>query len=1019
MQNKYLDVAVSEISTFLDINQKIVKKNAEYEWNNPGKTVAKAWNKLRPSSQEEIENFYKVTTSYIYDLSIESIRPTRIEWRDSILLYLSQYEEKKTLLDFGGGVGTEAIFLSTAGFKTTYYDLPGLTSKFAQYRFDLYAPNVLWIEEREALSTYDTIVCLEVLEHLVDPMKTMQFLYDKLNYEGLLFLTESFELVSTDYPSHLPENTKYSSNFENNLVKMGFSIIDRICDGRILVLGKYNTVDIIIPTYNAYEYVVDCVNSVKHNTNDVPYRFVFVNDASPDIRIKQFFLKEKKKQDIYIENDTNLGFVQTANKGLSTSQINDVVLLNTDTIVSGGWLSSLQKAIYKKKNTATANPLSNNASIYSMKDLSVLNEQLSINEVGKIIKTSSLNLNPEVPTSIGFCMYIKRDVLEKVGLLDEVFERGYGEESDFCRRCIDDGYTHILVDDAFVYHKGHVSMLLTGDIDENDHGPRISMHEKILRDRYHNYEQDITDFIQSNVMERVTDNVVQNITTRIAKDRKKILYIIHEAIDGQTIGGTEFHVRDLTRGLDYTYAIYVAHIRNGRHIVIEEYVNGLKSSYLFDIPFVLKKFTLINSHLFKVYREILQTFEIDIVHIQHLINQTLDVIYATKSLGVPVIMTVHDYYLISPDYTLLYRLTANGYSSNRLPTKKYFEQQFGLINFDNKQWQQLIAKYLTAIGLFIFPSEVAKDELLKTYSIIEGKWKIIGHGIKPYIPKTFSNVYKPASKNRFSVLFLGSVHDTNKGEHYIDGVINKLLRNNIEVHLLGSEPHYWEKYANNNHFFCHGNYIREDIVAILKSISPNLVVLASPWPETFSYTYSEALQAQIPVLAFDIGAFTERAKQHGATILVKDVTATALVNRILKLSKKDREYLLAKKQAMSIKLKSLEDNIEEYNNLYADILKSSPKPILRIADDRDVAIKKATFTLFETTKEYWQKQNLANIYQQQMQERLSNLEIDNQKLRQFHEAVKTSLYYKIYKRLRAYRLYKLAKHLKPLLTRGK
>ena len=152
---------------------------------------------------------------------------------------------------------------------------------------------------------------------------------------------------------------------------------------------------------------------------------------------------------------------------------------------------------------------------------------------------------------------------------------------------------------------------------------------------------------------------------------------------------------------------------------------------------------------------------------------------------------------------------------------------------------------------------------------------------------------------------------------------------------------------------------------------------------------------------------------------MKDVTAVALVKRILKLSKKDQEYLLAKKQAMSIKLKSLEDNIEEYNNLYADILKSSPKPILRIADERDVAIKKATFTLFETAKEYWQKQNLANIYQQQMQERLSNLEIDNQKLRQFHEVVKTSLYYKIYKRLRSYRLYKLAKHLKPLLTCGK
>jgi len=1014
MQNQHLDLVVNEISTFLNINQKIVKKNVEYEWNNPGKTVAEAWNKLKPSSQKEIENFYKVTTSYIYDLSVESIRPIRVEWRDSILLYLSQYEEKSTLLDFGGGVGTEAIFLSRAGFKTTYYDLAGFTSKFAQYRFDLYAPNVSRIEEREVLSTYDVIVCLEVLEHLVDPMKTMQFLYTKLNYGGLLFLTESFEMVSSDYPSHLPENKKYSSNFENKLVKIGFSIIDRICGGRILVLGKYGTVDIIIPTYNAYNYVVDCVNSVKHNTKDVPYRFVFVNDASTDNKIKQFFLKERRKQDIYIENDTNLGFVKTANKGLSVSQNNDVVLLNTDTIVSSGWLSSLQKSIYKKTSFATANPLTNNASIYSINDLSLLSDQLSINEVGKIIKASSLGLSPEIPVSVGFCMYIKRVVLEKIGLLDEVFERGYGEESDFCMRCREDGYAHILVDDAFVFHKGHVSMLLTGDINEDS--STIDTHEKILIDRYPNYTQIVDDFIQSNVMERISGNVLQNITSLISATRKKILYVIHETIDGQKIGGTEFHVRDLTRGLNSTYAIYVTYILNGRHLVVEEYVNGLKSSYMFDIPFTLRKFTLINSYLFKVYSEVIKVFSIDIVHVQHLINQTLDIIYAAKSLGVPVIMTVHDYYLISPDYNLLHRLTPNGYSDNRRPTKKYFEDRFGLIDFDYNQWQQLVTRYLSAVQLFIFPSEATKNELVKTYPVIEGKWKILEHGINTYPIKNLTNIYQPATKNHFSVLFLGYVNDVGKGAYHLEKVIDELLLNNIEVHILGSASQYWERYTNKSLFFCHGNYIREDVVTILKTINPNLIVLASPWPETFSYTYSEALQAQIPVIAFDIGAFTERAKRYGATILVKEVTAAALINKILELSKKDKEYLLVKKQAKSIKLKNLEDNIEEYNYLYTNILKGLEKSD-RLSEESISAIKKASFTLYETVTDSWQKQNLSVIYQQQTQEKLLELEVDNQKLKHFHEIVKTSLYYKIYIKIRSYRLYKLAKYLKNLIKK--
>ena len=57
-------------------------------------------------------------------------------------------------------------------------------------------------------------------------------------------------------------------------------------------------------------------------------------------------------------------------------------------------------------------------------------------------------------------MYIKRSVLEGVGYFDEkAFGKGYGEENDFCFRCFDVGYRHLLCDNTYIYHKESQSFL--------------------------------------------------------------------------------------------------------------------------------------------------------------------------------------------------------------------------------------------------------------------------------------------------------------------------------------------------------------------------------------------------------------------------------------------------------------------------------------------------------------------------------------------------------------------------------
>ena len=61
----------------------------------------------------------------------------------------------------------------------------------------------------------------------------------------------------------------------------------------------------------------------------------------------------------------------------------------------------------------------------------------------------------DIPTAVGFCMYIRRDCLDQVGLLrEDLFAQGYGEENDFCLRARHLGWRHVAAPGVFVAHVG-------------------------------------------------------------------------------------------------------------------------------------------------------------------------------------------------------------------------------------------------------------------------------------------------------------------------------------------------------------------------------------------------------------------------------------------------------------------------------------------------------------------------------------------------------------------------------------
>lgn len=142
--------------------------------------------------------------------------------------------------------------------------------------------------------------------------------------------------------------------------------------------------------------------------------------------------------------------------------------MNSDTIVNRNWLDKLQRAAYSSPDVATVTPFSNNATICSIPNFLENNQipaNFEIQSFGEFIENVSLRYYPEIPTAIGFCMYIKRTVIQQVGFFDEKnFGKGYGEENDFCMRAIRMGYKNILDDSTFIYHKGGESFSMSEKI---------------------------------------------------------------------------------------------------------------------------------------------------------------------------------------------------------------------------------------------------------------------------------------------------------------------------------------------------------------------------------------------------------------------------------------------------------------------------------------------------------------------------------------------------------------------------
>ena len=936
MHQMQLSEIANEISSFLGHPYRDVLAKATRESANPGIHVSEAWRRANPQTEEKILEFYQTTDAYIYDLMVEGARDIRQQWRDAILEALRSRQRLRTVLDFGAGVANETLFLASHGYDVTYYDVEGVTRDFACYRISRHPcqESIHIARDKSEIPRsggYDVVLCLEVLEHLTDPIGTMDFLRRTLAPDGLMVLTQAFVLVGPHYPSHLPGNRKLAATFEDDCFELGLVVVERIGpQQRITVLQHIKPVDVIIPVHNGFEVLRECLDSIRANPDKIPHRLVLVNDGSDDPRVLHVLVEAQERDGaVVIHHHSRLGFARSVNDAFSLSH-SDVVILNSDTLVTPGWLTKLVRSAYRRNNIGTVTAASNNASIFSLPVVDPLPPYTNVNEVGRDVSVSSPKVYPQIPVGVGFCMFIKREALDRVGDFNsEIFGSGYGEETEFCLRAAKSGYTHVLADDVYVHHRGAHSFSQIHSRTEIQQ-MRASADHRLFA-MYPDYKRSIDDFKRRNPL-GLGRELLRHLNLTKLQGKPRILLVANNPINAGLVGGVEFHIEDLIRRLGRDFALYLLWCRRNA-VVVDEYLNYVHSRFAFGLQQPFKPHMLFHHEVSNHVKGIIRASSINLVHVHHTMLATLDAIDIAHLYGIPVVVTVHDYYLLCPNYNLLDKSarfcqlpTDEQRCSACLASRKDLTAGFSLT-----RWRDRIREKLAFADMLVFPSRAAHDVFAQVYQA--DQYRIIPHGVEVGHSASGSHDCEgeaertPEKTAAFSVCFLG-YPAPQKGKHLMEQAVPDLVREGVKVHFLGSRaedwPPEWKIFGDSLVF--HGPYPRKEAVAILTQLSPHLVLLPSPWPETFGYVLSEAMAAGVPVVVPPLGALAERVAETGAGVIMEEVSPEALVRAVLSVRDAPDRYIEILRQAGGSGPKSVEEMVEDYRNLYSTLIHRNCHP---------------------------------------------------------------------------------------------
>lgn len=667
---------------------------------------------------------------------------------------------------------------------------------------------------------------------------------------------------------------------------------------------------IIVPVYNAFDEVLACLRSVLRHTSGT-FRLRVIDDASPDGKLTDFL-----PQDVLADprvrvsrNAQNLGFVQTCNLGMRQAAPDDVVLLNSDTEVTAEWLGKMQEAAYSRPRVGTVTPLTNNGTIASVPDVLADNPippGYGVDEFARLIERASAREYCRVPTCIGFCTYIKREVLDRVGYFDQQsFGKGYGEENDLSCRAQAAGYVDIIDDATFVYHKGRTSFQ-----DRTD--GLVEKHLKVLQAKHPGYLRGVEKFVRRNPLQTVHRRIQDAMLGRWLKRAERcILHVLHDspltprASAGTRFGGTEFHVADL-----------IGSIPDAAHWSLYPKAGGYRLTA--HVPGTAERHFQFSARQCDLAR-LLDPELFDVVHLHHLLGfDWPDLAKALLGHG-NYFVSLHDFRMVCPRIQLLtpdHRLCRGRECSTacelprpelerlRLTTTKILRGAHTVLHFSKSTRQ--------------YYSNIIGDDF---------PWRLVEHGIhvpgdhrqRLRLPSGQDPVGndRPSSSRPLKVAFLngGFPH---KGVRLVKQLLkHQTIGGGIPVHwhMIGGAG---EMLPRGSHIAHHGRYDRQMLPEILDRVRPDLVAIVSIWPETYCLTLDESIRSGIPVICTPLGAPADRVRQNRCGWVLDRLDAESFLKTLRRLTANWDGYRKVRSRLADVALRNVQQLGAIYGRMYAE-----------------------------------------------------------------------------------------------------
>jgi O-antigen biosynthesis protein len=616
------------------------------------------------------------------------------------------------------------------------------------------------------------------------------------------------------------------------------------------------SVDIVVPVYDAPDDLRACVDSVLAHTN-ARHRLTLIDDASPDPRVAALFdaLRARALPQLQLlRNERNLGFTGTANRGFTLSR-RDVVLLNSDTIVSAGWLDAILRCADADRAIGTITPFSNNAEILSFPRFCENNawpEGSDPTPLAAAFARAAVPSYPDLPTGVGFCMFVRRALLDDIGHFDPAFGAGYGEENDFCLRAAAHGWRNVLADDAFVAHTGGRSF-------KEQKATLVPPNAARLVARHPGYDAMVQRYIAADPLRALREATRTQQSLAAAPDAG-VLHVIHH--HG---GGTESHVRTLVDASRGARRHFLAVAVGDAWQVEEHRADGSVATY-----------SLVRAPG-EAWRDfvggICASFGITLVHLHNISACRDGVIEALGALDLPFGYTVHDLNFACPTITLQ---DASGWYCGAVTDaarcQRCLDAQPAFAGIDIADWRARHRALIARAAFLIAPSAWAADTFARYFG---RRPTVIAHGAPIEATAAMEGDARalalPADGAKV-IAVLGAV-GPDKGARRLERLVElaRARRSKLRFVLIGYLDRIhgpWQ--SHDTRFTVHGRYRAGDLPALLREYRVDLALFPSQGPETFSFTLSEAWSAGIAALVPPIGALAERVASSGAGTLMTE-----------------------------------------------------------------------------------------------------------------------------------------------------